>query len=283
MPEISVIVRSHNDETRIGKTLEALTRQTVGEVEIIAADDYSTDRTKEIIRQYPPVHLLNDLPVPYVPGKTLNAAIRRATGKIIVFNNSDAIPQKSDYLEQLVRPLADESVGAVYGNQLSRPDAEPLVRKDSERAFGDGVLAASWGHFFSLATSAARAEILQKYSFDETLQYSEDVEWAYRLKKAGLKVIYVPEATVEHSHNYTPEQLWKRFYNEGRAEAAIFHRKPSLPTCMRQVLMESLRDVVYLVKHGEFRSICAIPSRRWRQKYGTYCGIRDYLREFPSK
>ena len=61
-------------------------------------------------------------------------------GDVVVFNNSDAVPCDQHWLEALVRPLLSGRAVFAFANQLPRPDATMLVRKDSERAFGDGTV-----------------------------------------------------------------------------------------------------------------------------------------------
>ena len=47
------------------------------------------------------------------------------------------------------------SAQIVYAQQIPRKDARPLIRKDYRRAFGDGSVARTWRHFFSIAAAAA--------------------------------------------------------------------------------------------------------------------------------
>ncbi len=271
-PELTVVVRSHNDIQFMERTLRMLLSQTMQKIEILCIDDHSTDGTREVIASFPEIRCLT-APAPYMPGKILNFAVREAAADLIVFNNSDAIPLETSYLEKLTAPLRSQSgIAAVYGNQVCRPDAEPLVRKDYERAFGDGRISAGWKHFFSMASSAARRKELEQYPFCEMLRYSEDIEWSWRLKQQGLKIQYVPEARVEHSHNYTKEELRKRFYNEGVADREIFHETLSAPRFLRQLGMECLRDACYLLKQGKILSLPDGLSKRIVQKYAYYKG-----------
>ncbi len=281
-PSLSVVVRSHNDEPFIALTLERLLSQRgVPEFEIVSCDDASTDRTPEIIAGFPSVRRIGRPEGGYVPGKTLNYAVRHCRGAIVVFNNADAVPQGEDYLAKLTAPLLeDAAVGATFGNQLPRETAEPLVRKDHLRAFGDGGTAAKWKFFFSLASSAVRREELLQYPFSEELQYSEDVEWAYRCVGRGGRLCYVSSARVEHSHNYTAAEVRKRFYNEGRAAARIFGEAPGALTVARQVVAETLRDFAFLaVRPSAWRYFPAAPLRRFRQRVCFMRGARDWMKE----
>lgn len=277
--KISVIIRSHNDESVIRRTLEGICSQkTDAELELLSFDDASTDGTLSIIREFPQVKIIPHDGLPYNPPRVLNRAVATATGDILVFNNSDAVPLHDDYIEQLIKPLSDISVGLTFANQLSREDAFVLVRKDNLRAFGDGHIASTWRHMYSIVSSACRMEVAKNFSFDPAFQYSEDIDWSFRIKKSGLKIIYVPDAQVEHSHNYTVPQLKKRFYNEGWANGQLFREKPSFVRTFFSTGKEILRDMAFMAKEGELHHIFQGLRYRFVQRYSTYRGERDYCR-----
>ena len=272
--EISVVVRSHNDAGLIRDTLTRLCAQTVADrMEILLFDDNSTDGTLEIASSFPDVTIVPWDGLPYNPPRVLNRALDTARGKYIVFNNSDAVPCSNDAVERIAAYLADPQVGAVYGNQLPREDAWPLVRKDYERAFGDGSVAATWGFMFSLVFSAVRADVARQFRFDPAFQYSEDIDWALRIRESGLKIVYAADAAVVHSHNYTTEILRKRFYNEGIANGMLFRKRPSFLRAALGAAVESLRDFLYLLRHHELGYYFFAGIRyRWTQRMSCYKG-----------
>lgn len=281
---ISVIVRSFNDVQIIGRTLAALCRQQINDtVEILNLDSGSSDGTLAVVREFAQVRIIPDDGLPYNPARTLNRAVEAATGDILVFNNSDAVPLSDDYLAVLTAPLTDTEVGAVFGNQLPRSDAWPLVCKDHQRAFGDGRDAATWRHMYSMASSAARREIALRYPFDLRFQYSEDIEWSWRLKtQHGLRLVYVETAQVEHSHNYGLLQARKRFYNEGLANAMIWPEKPRFGAAAGQAGKEILRDWRYLWRQRQLGYLLPGLAYRIVQRWELYRGERDGFRKGNS-
>ena len=278
--KISLVIRSRNDRSIIEPVLQALFAQKLdAELEFIHIDNASTDGTAEWIREHNPSAQFFSWPAgEYVPGKVLNFAVRQCSGEIIVFHNSDCLPLDEHYLDELTRPLRNAPPGVdrlVFANQHPRPNADPLVRKDYQRAFGDGRDSGNWRHFFSLAASGAAKTLLQREPFDETLQYSEDVEWSWRAKQHGAEIVYVPTANVEHSHNYTPEECAKRFFNEGVANARIFGDRPRFfSDFLLQLIRELLRDLIFLIHHRVFRDWWREFRFRLTQRWNLYRGAR---------
>ena len=277
-PRISVIVRAHNDEALIERTLAGIFSQQPPPSEVIVCDDNSTDRTREVAARFP-VKFVERPDGPYKPGRTLNALVREAKGDIVVFNNSDAVPLDSKWLEELVKPLLSGTPRIfAFANQLPRPDAQALVRKDNERAFGDGKVQATWKFFFSLASSATWRQNLLEVPFDEGIQYSEDVEWAWRnsrREKDPVKIVYCPAAHVEHSHNYTLCELARRFRGEGAADRVIFGDRPSLVREIVGAARETLRDWAYLLpRPRDWAEIPSAPVRRLVQRIAHWRGAR---------
>jgi rhamnosyltransferase len=279
-PRVSIIMRSCNDSDVIRATLEMVRAQTYANYELWNFDSTSTDGTLEIISEFnrPERIRLND-PDSYNPGRVLNAAVAATSADILVFLNSDATPQSVDWLAQLIAPLQDAKTGASYGRQTARPDCRSLFVKDTERAFGDGRIAAGWLHFFSMANSAVRRELLERYPFETSIQYSEDIDWSYRMRKLGHRIVYVPEAAAMHSHNYSLRQSYKRHFGEGMAEAWIF-RSGELNTsflryCLLPLGREVLRDLEWAIRGASMDALVHSVPLRTAQKWGRWQGLKS--------
>ncbi|WP_300970427.1 glycosyltransferase [Thiocapsa sp.] len=279
-PGVAIVMRSYNDRAVIGGTLLAIQRQTYRNFALWNFDSTSTDGTFEIIQSFSdPARIRRNSSASYNPGRVLNEAVRTVGGDVLVFINSDATPEREDWLARLIAPLADPEVGAVYGRQTARPDCRALFEKDTERAFGDGREAATWVHFFSMANCAVRREVLERFPFETRIQYSEDIEWSYRLRKAGLRIRYVPDAPATHSHNYTLRQSFKRQFGEGKAEAWIFREGEIKTSFMRYCLlpfgMEVIRDLRWAVTRGSLDALLHTIPLRAVQKWGRWRGLLE--------
>jgi rhamnosyltransferase len=279
-PRVSIIMRSYNDIDTIKQTMAALRTQTFQDFDLWNHDSSSCDGTLAVLieRNDQRRILVND-PYHYIPGKILNKAVEMCSGEIIVFLNSDATPINDYWLENLLKPF-DESknIAAVYGRQVVRKNCRTLFQKDTERAFGDGREAAGWVHFFSMANSAARRDVLLEHRFSEDIQFSEDIEWSLRVKEAGHDIRYVEQSAATHSHNYTLFQSYRRHFGEGKAEAEIFVDGEINFGFLRYVLMpfvrEVIRDIAWSTRRISLDGLIHSVPLRSAQKIGRWNGMR---------
>ena len=278
---ISIIIRAKDEMPWLKYTLRLLKLQERQDYELICVDSGSQDGSWELLQESGAKICYRIKPEDYIPGKVLNQAIAQSSGEIIVFNNADCVPQNRYWLSELVLPLeTDPSMAASYACQIARPDAHPLVQKDYDRAFGDGSIAATWKHFFSLASSAVRRDLILQHPFDEDIRYSEDIEWSWRMKGLGYGIGYAKDAKVWHSHNYNLKQIKKRYLGEGKAEAFIYREHyaehPEEKSFTRSVLlsagMETLRDAAYLLRRGRLDWLPKAPIYRLAQRYYAWKG-----------
>lgn len=272
----AVIMRSHNDMPLIADTLAKLHRQR-HPFDLFVFDNASKDGTLEEVKKYTE----NIFHVPkgsYVPGRVLNQAMDAVESELVIFLNSDCTPQHDDWLDHMVSGFEDETA-AVFGRQIPRPDCHPLFYKDTEATFGDGAQQKYWRHCFSMASSGIRKSVWETMPFDESLQYSEDIDWTWRVRQAGKKITYIPDAVVMHSHNYTVKQFYKRQYGEGKAEAFIFDWSPWQRHLFRYSILPYIRQILadfrYCLKTGNLTSIFFAPVLRMSQMLGRRRGFLD--------
>ncbi len=278
-PGIAVIMRSHNDIDVIRDTLKMLSRQSLQNFELWNFALRSTDGTLEVIQQYNHAdRIIHSDPAGHNPGRVLNDVVAKVKAEILVFLDPDATPADEYWLENLIEPLKDPNVGAVFGRQVSRPDCRSLFVKDKERAFGDGTESASWLHFFSMANSAARTRVLKHFPFETALPYGQDMEWSYRLRRGGHHVRYVADAIVFHSHNYSLKQIYKRYFGEGIAYAFIFSEGELSASWSRNFLtpfgMEIFRDLRWALNRCSADALLHSIPLRFVQKWARWRGIR---------
>ncbi len=276
-------MRSRNNVDIIDETLKGVFEQSFKNCEVINFDNASTDGTIEKIKQFN-TRIVSIPEGSYIPGRVLNMAIEQCNSEIIVFLNSDCVPLNKHWLENLVKPFEDPSVGAVFSRQIPGKDALPIIQIDTERAFGDGEEHKKWEHFFSMASSAIRKAVWVNDYFDEEMLISEDMEWSYRIKKKGYKVVYAKDAIVEHAHNYSMKQLYHRHFKEGFDSVKIFNVSGSKLNLFIKVFLlpfaySIIRDNRALLQHFGWVDVVMVPIYRLVLLWGRFMGTIKALNQ----
>jgi glycosyltransferase involved in cell wall biosynthesis len=200
MSEISVIIRTHNEEKWIGKCIRGLLAQTISDFEVIIVDNLSTDKTVQKAKNE-----YSDLTViqidDYLPGLALNKGIRASSGTFFVCLSAHCIPVNEYWLENLRTNFDDyEDVAGVYGRQVPIKSSDPIDKRDLLRTFGPEKRIQTQDTFFHNANSMVRRDIWEKFPFDEEVTNIEDQIWANKALNNGYKLVYEPEAAVHHHH-----------------------------------------------------------------------------------
>lgn len=283
----AVIMRSCNDMPLIAQTLKQLSEQDQ-KFHLIALDNESTDGTREELARYTD-HIVTIKKGTYIPGRVLNRGMKEAEGydQRVVFLNSDCTPYDSSWLSGLLSGFSSPEVAAVFGRQIPREDCRVLFAKDTEDTYGDGSKQQYWKHCFSMASSAIFRPCWEESAFREDIQYSEDIDWTYRARMRGWKILYVKDSIVYHSHNYSFKAFRKRHFGEGKAEAAIFEWSDWERTFLRYSLLpfarQVLNDVRYGVKHHSLEAVFTSPYYRYAQLLGRRAGFKEGIREMNNR
>ncbi len=278
-PFVSIIMRSYNEAWALVQTLPALAAQEYRNWELLVFDSGSTDGSQELIRAARPAQFIQGTPQEYNPSRVMNHGMRLAKSDFGIFLNADATPQGANWLRPLVSALMNAKTAACFGRQIPRPDARAVFACDYDRCFGPNRESAAWDHFFSMVSSGLRRDVWAQRGFREDLQYAEDDEYTRWCRAQGYHVVYVPDSIVMHSHNYTPEQSYKRAFGDARAIGKAWTGRPGDFNWSKTVLLGWLSDVRHDARFcarekrlGELPHAAAI---RWRQRVGKLAGFRQ--------
>ena len=221
--DCSIILLSYNGDPLIRETLAAvLAQKTRRSFQVIVIDSDSSDGSVAYLRQQP-VRLVQISSSEFGHGATRNQGARMAESPLLVFLTQDAVPATANWLDNLLTPLSDPRVGAVYGRQLPR-DTHFCERFFLEQTYPPvplrrvprpGKPSTLRDIFLSNVQSACRKEVWRQCPFDEALVMCEDQQWAKDVLRHGYEIVYEPKASVYHSHRYTPKQVFKRYFDTG--------------------------------------------------------------------
>ncbi len=213
-PKVTVVIVNWNGEHFLERCLSALLAQTVIPNEIILVDNASSDASLDIVRRFPSVRVLSQSTnLGFARGNNVAVEAAAAESEWIALLNPDAFPDPH-WLEALLSAARDHPVFDVFGSKLVKA-ADLAVLDGVGDAYhmsglvwrtGHGVLVASFSEqtheIFSPCAAAVlyrRSALLDVGGFDEDFFcYVEDVDLGFRLRLAGYKAMYVPDAVVHH-------------------------------------------------------------------------------------
>ncbi len=277
-PHVTLVMRSFNEGWALRETLPALQAQEYRNWSLVAFDSGSTDGSVDLIRAMKPARFIQLLPHEYRPGRVLNQGMELATTERVIFLNADATPQNSGWLRPLVEALEDPLTAASFGRQIPRPDCEAVFAADYDRCYGEDRESARWDHFFSMVSSGLRKDVWARRGFLESMQYSEDDEYTRWARAQGYRIAYCHDSVVMHSHNYTPQQAYKRCFGEAWALAAVTPTASDRLTSPRRMALgwaaDLRRDLRYCLKHGRVKEWPKAARIRWEQRSGRAAGFK---------
>lgn len=225
---VSVCVIAYNEEKYIGSILNDIKQQTYPheKIEVVLIDGMSSDRTKEIMRNFAAeakafrnVAIFDNIKRKQAPG--WNVAIKNYTGDAIIRIDAHASIPK-DFVEKNVKVLE----GGEYVSGGIRPSIidettpwkETLLLAE-ESQFGSGFAkfrrSEKESYVNSLFHGAYKREVFEKVGlFNENLGRTEDNEIHYRIRQAGYKLHYSPEiVSYQHTRNTLKGMLRQKFWN----------------------------------------------------------------------
>ena len=216
-PEISVVIRTFNEEKFLPALLDALNRQVFRDFESIVVDSGSMDSTRQIASKKAD-KLLPIESHDFTFGHSLNVGIEAAAGKYIVIVSAHTLPFNENWMGKLIDPLRDANTAMVYGRQLGGKTSKFSEVQDMRRTFGpEGAVLRPPKFCANNANSAIRKDLWQKHPFDENLLGLEDIEWAKYWMERDYRVVYEPEAALYHIHEENWRQIRRRYYREAVA------------------------------------------------------------------
>ncbi|MCK9519751.1 MAG: glycosyltransferase family 2 protein [Dehalococcoidia bacterium] len=293
-PLVSIVIPCLNEERYIVALLDSLAAQDYGAdgIEVIVADGGSTDRTRELVRDYPlPFRRLElvDNPKRITVGG-LNAGMAAATGDCWIIIGAHSVVRR-DFVKESVAALRRTGAACVGGP----------IDTVGEGTVGRAIAAAMSSPFgvgnakFRYADTEAEVdtvpfgcyhrrvwEVLGE--FDETVDGADEDSYNARLVEAGGRIVLVPEIRSTYYPRQTLKALAYQYWEYGAAKGTLLSRgRPLQPRHFVPSAMVAGGPALYLL--GRFwrpakwllRGLAAayvvggvVTSREAAQKHGAH-------------
>lgn len=259
MIKYSFVIPTYQNEFQLKNTLTAinsLETRNLFEYETVVADDGSTDGTEKVLEQFKQNKNLKSVYLPRCEkscrSRARNEALKLAKGEIIVFIDSDILVPP-DFLLILNEFFAFGSNFAVAGfRRLINEAIDPSIVADgsifkeetqkklltgedfrcgimNKISYNSGSFEAPFLYALSCNLAVPKKWIDKVGGFDEDLIKwgIEDIEFSYRLYKAGMKIIYNTRNCVLHQFHGIVEGdvIKKSQVSDVDYNAAVFIKK----------------------------------------------------------
>ena len=181
----SIIIPTYNEEEYLPVLLESIKKQNFDDYEIIVSDANSTDKTREIAKDYGCIVVDGGM-----PGVGRNNGAKVAHGDYLLFLDSD-LELTDDYLRNVIYEFKMEKLGIAITQMI------PMSDKVTDKLFHD------FANYFMIGVEKIKPHgagcygIISKKElhdecggFDESLTFGEDTDYIERLaKKERFKVL----------------------------------------------------------------------------------------------
>lgn len=237
-PRFSVVIPTYRRRERVLRHVAALSNQTFDDFEAIVVDDGSDDGSAAALRA-----LETPFPLSVIEQENQGAAQARnvgakaARGDLLLFLDDDmeATPSLLAEHDRCHREGAD----LVVGDMPLHPDSPPgllswgvgfWAQTRRERLLEPGA-EPGLDDLLTGQISIARQSFERLGGFDtsftrEGLFGGEDIDFGYRVVKAGLRAVFDPEAISYQYYDVGPEAYLRRARETGRSEEELVLKHP---------------------------------------------------------
>lgn len=256
VPEVDVLVLNFNGMQHLGACLDSVLKTDYANLNVTLVDNGSTDGSQKFVKHnYPEVKILaNKKNLGFSKG--YNNAASSSQTPVLVFLNNDVEVDK-DWLKELVGSLADPEVGCATSKIMFFHERQKINacggfidkfgfaanRGNGEVDLGQYSKAEEVFYAVGAAMAVKRSAWNTVGPFDEDFfAYCEDVDWCWRARLQGYKIVYVPSSIIYHK--------WRGSLREKRRSTQIyFEERNRLATLLKNYGWISLLSIIprYLV------------------------------------
>jgi len=269
---VYIIVLNFNGKPLLRKCIESIQNKTFyRNYKIIVVDNNSQDKSVEMIKNsFPKVKLIEN-PKNYGFSKGNNIGIRKALKNeadfILLLNNDTEV--RKNWLKEMVKVAnSDEKIGIVGSKQILPNGKIQKSCYNYRYGLSKRFAPQKMEEVDCVVASCMliKNEVVNKIGFlDENFFpiYFEDVDYCFRARKSGFKIIYTPESIIYHYKGITmKKQDWQfKTYHTNRLR---FFSKHFLTSWLIMRFLVEPWNILKALKEGRLKTLFSIYSRHIR-------------------
>ncbi len=241
--KVSVVIVTWNNEKDIEECLNSVLDQDFDNYNVIVFDNASTDKTFEIVNdfknKYTRLEVMSSPVNLYLTGgnnRAMQYAIDNFSPDYILCLNPDTYVEPN-LLSSLLRVIESDSEIAAVGPKIKfwsnknegLINSVGLIYDGFMQAYDRGLMEEDKGQYdkteevFAVSGTCVlyRRLALDKVGlyYEPIKMYLDEVELAIRIRKAGYKIMYVPDTTVGHKYMQSTDQNKLLFVKKQQTKA----------------------------------------------------------------
>jgi glycosyltransferase involved in cell wall biosynthesis len=237
MPEISAIVPTRNRSDVLSMILGAFRTQSLARsrFEVIVVDDGSTDDTQEVVKKFNdlPLHVFRQGHAGIAAAKNLGIFASRSP--ILLFLDDDCVADQGLLSAHLIthqRYPAPSVAVLGYTDLANEIASDPLMHHVTQVgcqlfAYGRMIPGMMLDYTYFWRSSCKRSFLVEHGIFNPNFTFGgEDLELGWRLKCAGLMVVYEPAAKSTMIRKLTFRDFCNRQRRQGHAQRRFAQLHP---------------------------------------------------------
>jgi len=222
---LSFIIPTYNSQRYIGKVLKSILKQKypLKKIELIIVDDNSSDFTIKEVNKYKKFFpffkvIVKNRKIFKGAAISTNIGIEISKGDFICLVDSDAV-LANNWINEILLKFTDKRVGMAAG-LIKTANSNNLWAAFAGRELEDRYEALKDDEVDHLSTcnTIYRRELFKKIGlFNKDLYYGYDVDFSYRVRKMGYKILLVKRTFCLHFWKENLKDYVNQVFNTGYA------------------------------------------------------------------
>ncbi len=287
--KIAVVILNWNGKKFLERFLPNVIQHSADRAEVIVADNASTDDSVDFLKQnFPHIRLIQNAENGGF-SKGYNEALNNVDADYFVLLNSD-IEVTPNWIQPVIDLMESDTDIAVCQPKIR----SYFNREEFEYAGAAGGFIDRFGYPFCRgrmfntmetdsgqydnacevfwATGAAmfvKASVYKEFGGldDDFFAHMEEIDFCWRVKNAGYKVMYCPDSTIYHIGGGTlPKQSSRKTYLNFRNNLSLLYKNLYASELFFVFFMRFFLDQIAAVKflsEGNFSDFCAVYKAYW--------------------
>jgi glycosyltransferase involved in cell wall biosynthesis len=295
-PKLSVVIPTHNRRELLRVCLDSFELQSApaDTFEVIVVIDGSTDGTAEMLSDVASSFELNVLTVQGAGASAArNAGARDARGPVLLFVDDDMTASSSLVSAHVAAHRMHEriaGVGVIARRIPAAADRFARLRAEASRSHYEHLLSRPLSYLdcYGGNCSVSRSLFAEVGGFAADLPVLNDLELAYRLREAGARFVFVPDAVVTEERRDDWREIVADRELRGRIAVELHRRDPAIVRETEFCEYEPLRGLWL-----RLRAVCLalrlpprlvarlgflLPRRRWSAAWFSFVFNYSYRR-----